>query len=123
MHLDVSLVILSGAGVYYLVKYNKILATITFSVLILTAVYSAFTNSSQVEPLIDEDELNCISVIQTFDEDAYAMSTHRVYSPWVIGYSGKKTIAPGLFEYDKWNFKQWKKFWFLIDDKETAKML
>src|SRR3989344_5591977 len=29
----------------------------------------------------------------------------------VLGYSGRKTIAPGLFEYNKWDVKQWQEFW------------
>ena len=39
------------------------------------------------------------------------MATHSYYSPWVLGYSGRKTIAPGLFEYNKWDVKQWQEFW------------
>ncbi len=30
-----------------------------------------------------------------------------------------KTIAPGLFEYNRWNLQQWQKFW--NSDSERAK--
>ena len=39
------------------------------------------------------------------------MATSSYYSPWILGYSKRKTIAPGLFDYDKWNYEQWIKFW------------
>ena len=29
------------------------------------------------------------------------MATHSNYAPWILGYSERKTIAPGLFEFNK----------------------
>jgi len=43
------------------------------------------------------------------------MATDSFYSPWVYGYSERKTIAPGLFEHNKWNKERWAAFWFSPD--------
>jgi len=46
------------------------------------------------------------------------MSTISHYSPWIYGYSGRRTIAPGLFQYDtKWSREEWDIFW-ATDDLE-----
>ena len=39
------------------------------------------------------------------------MTTSSIYSPWVLGYSNRKTIAPGLFDYNVHNKQQWNEFW------------
>ena len=39
------------------------------------------------------------------------MATSSSLSPWVLGYSGRETIAPGLFDLNKWDLEQWKRFW------------
>ena len=56
--------------------------------------------------------------MQNTENDAFVMATHSYYSPWVLGYSERKTIAPGLFEYNKWDVKQWREFW--SSDAEKA---
>ncbi|MBS3156696.1 hypothetical protein J4442_00805, partial [Candidatus Woesearchaeota archaeon] len=49
------------------------------------------------------------------------MATHKQYSPWVLGYSNRKTIAPGIFEENKWNLAKWNEFW--ASDAERAKIM
>jgi hypothetical protein len=39
------------------------------------------------------------------------MSTISYYSPWVLGYSERNTISPGLFDYDDQNVSEWNVFW------------
>jgi hypothetical protein len=123
IHLDIALLLLAGAGFYYLIKYSRSFGFIILTVLAITSIYSAYEESIESKPLITERELESISMIKSYDEDAYSMAITSYYSPWVIGYSGKKTIAPGLFEYNKWGRSEWRKFWSTKDPNTTAKML
>jgi len=123
LHLDIALVLLAGFGFYYLIRYNKFFGVLILVLLASSAFYVTYQVTAHTEPLIDEEELSYISELQKVNEDAYVMTIHNFYSPWVVGYSGKKTIAPGLFEYDKWNYTQWKKFWSNSDPEVTSEML
>ena len=70
----------------------------------------AYSFSSDLQPLISSQELTAIEWMQT-REEKYAMSLHKYYSPWIIGWSGHETIAPGLFDADQWNLHNWTQFW------------
>jgi hypothetical protein len=48
------------------------------------------------------------------------MATNKIYSPWVLGYSERKTIAPGLFDYNLHDEQEWISFWN-SEDKEEMK--
>ena len=70
------------------------------------------------KPLISQEELSEImSLSNLVKEDELVMATDSYYSPWVYGFSGRKTIAPGLFEYNKWNRDKWAAFWLSPDLK------
>ena len=114
---------LSGVGFYYLLKYNKKFGMIVLILLISSSFWSVYERSINAKLLVDEEELKIISELQHVEDDAYVMSVSSYYSPWLLGYSGKKVIAPGLFDYDKWNYSQWKIFWRLGDGERAVKML
>ena len=40
------------------------------------------------------------------------MVNYKINSPWIVWYTLKPTIAPLLFEYDKWWEKWWLKWWW-----------
>ena len=51
------------------------------------------------------------------------MATLSLYSPYVLGYSERKTIAPGIFEYNKHNKQEWIEFWTTTDIEEMKQFL
>ena len=50
------------------------------------------------------------------EEDAYVLTTTND-APWVLGWSGRRVIAPGLFEWDSFELDQWRDF---ISSKDPA---
>ncbi|KCZ70620.1 hypothetical protein ANME2D_02641 [Candidatus Methanoperedens nitroreducens] len=119
IHLDVAMIILASFGFYELIKFNKRIGTATLLILFLSSLLVMNQNISDTKPLISEKELDIIKQFNNIESDAYVMSTSSYYSPWVLGYSGRKTIAPGLFDHNRWNLEEWRKFWE-TDDKERA---
>ena len=71
----------------------------------------AFKESINSKPLIDNNELNSISLLQSTEQNAFVMSTSSYYSPWIQGWSQRKTIAPGMFDYDDHTKEEWITFW------------
>lgn len=118
IHLDIIVIILAGVGASYLV--GKLISTLTgkiaIGILLLGAGYILGMVVLNTQPLISNEELTEIkSLAKIAKEDEYVMATDSFYSPWIYGYSQRKTIAPGLFEYNKWDKKEWATFWFSPD--------
>jgi hypothetical protein len=114
--LDVVLIVLSGAGVYYGIvnvrAYAHWLRLGIVGMIFLSAFWTAYGFSSSLKPLLTEAQLDTVKSIANYTEpDSYVMATISYYSPWVLGYSGRKTIAPGLFDYNKWGLNEWAVFW------------
>ncbi|MDP2940114.1 MAG: glycosyltransferase family 39 protein [Candidatus Omnitrophota bacterium] len=109
--LDLVLIILASFGFSLLIENKKKLGILILVVLLLSAGILTFKEARDSKPLISEQELKIISYLNTTEENALVMATSSYYSPWVLGYSGRKTIAPGLFDYNKHNKGQWATFW------------
>lgn len=121
--LDISLIILSGLGLSILTDNKKKLGSIVLFILLLSLFYSSLIYSLNSRPLINNEELQAIQYLQNIPKDAYVMSTSSYYSPWLQGYSNRKTIAPGLFDYDIHNQAQWNEFWVSNDFNKTKSFL
>jgi len=118
IHLDIIVIILAGIGASYILGrlLPRLTGKMAISVLLIGAVYILGSVVLNTKPLIIKEELEEIKSFSTFvKEDEYVMATDSFYSPWIYGYSQRKTIAPGLFEYNKWNKKEWAAFWFSND--------
>jgi hypothetical protein len=57
------------------------------------------------------------------DTTATILSTHRYYTPWILGYSGKRTLAPGLLDDQIWDDATWRRFYFEADDATRCRMI
>jgi hypothetical protein len=123
IHLDVAMIILASLGFYELLKSNKIIGTAILSILLFSSMLVMNQNAGEAKPLIDGKELEVIKKLNNVEADAYVMSTSSYYSPWILGYSGRKTIAPGLFDYNKWDFEEWKTFWATGEKEKAVEML
>jgi hypothetical protein len=123
IHLDLFLIILAGAGFSILIQYRKKLGTIITIILLLSAGILVTQEALNTKPLINNEELETIHYLQNTEENSYAMATASLYSPYVLGYSGRKTIAPGLFEYNKHNKQEWINFWTTTDIEEIKQFL
>ena len=111
IHLDLIILIIISIGLLEILKDNRKIGVITILIIFGFLSYNVIGESLTIKPSITQQELSEIKELQETEENAYVMATHSYYSPWVLGYSGRKTIAPGLFEYNKWDVKQWQEFW------------
>ena len=117
--LDLIAVIIIAIGLLEIVKDDRKIGILSILIIFFFLSYNVFGEALTVKPLISEQELNEIKELQKTEDEAFVMVTHKNYSPWILGYSERKTIAPGLFEYNKWNLQQWQDFW--QSDSEKAK--
>ena len=123
IHLDIAMIILASIGIYEIFKLKNRFVTALLFILLLSSALVMYQNINDAKPLINENELNIIKNFNSLESNAYVMSTSSYYSPWILGYSGRKTIAPGLFDYDKWNFEEWETFMTTLEKEKAVEML
>jgi len=121
--LDAALIIMASVGFGVIIKHKKRLGSILLIALIISAGVLAFKESINTNPLIDSEELSLIQSLNKTEANAFVMSTDSYYSPWVLGYSNRRTIAPGLFDYDTNNYEEWYKFWTTNETDYTNQFL
>ena len=121
--LDIGLIIAAAIGFALLIQNKKRLGAIVTVVLLLSAGILTVQESLNATPLISEGELETIQHLHNTEENAYVMSTTSLYSPYVLGYSERKTIAPGLFAANKHEQPEWETFWTTKDIKEIKSFL
>ncbi|MBT7296703.1 hypothetical protein HN836_03525 [Candidatus Woesearchaeota archaeon] len=123
IHLDLFLIILAGVGFSTLIQYRKKIGALITIILLISAGVLVTQEALNTKPLINKEELETIKQLQNTEEGAYVMATASLYSPYVLGYSGRKTIAPGLFEYNQHNKAEWTNFWTTKDLEEIKQFL
>src|SRR3989344_4954908 len=111
INLDLIILIIISIGLLEILKDSRKIGVITILIIFGFLSYNVIGESLTIKPSITQQELSEIKELQETEPNAYVMATNSYYSPWVLGYSGRKTIAPGLFEYNKWDVKQWQEFW------------
>lgn len=123
IHLDIALIILSALGFSLIIENKKKLGIIILIAMLFSAGFVTLNEARNAKPFIEKEELFAIESLNSIESDAFVMATHSYYSPWVLGYSNRKTIAPGLFDYNKWNIEEWKVFWTTGDLNITKQLL
>lgn len=113
--LDLVLIIMASFGFSVLIKEKKKFGIVILLILLVSAGILIFKEAQNTFPLISEQDFLVIKQFQQTPLNSCAMSTSSSYSPWIIGYSERKTIAPGLFDYDLNNETQWIDFWQTTD--------
>jgi len=123
IHFDMAILIFASFGFSLLMKTNKRIGTIALILLVGSSAWMVYSKSSVAEPLISQSELKSIEYLKKTESNAFVISTSSHYSPWLLGYSNRKVIAPGLFEYDKWDIDEWKEFWNTDNSLKAVEML
>ncbi|MBM3234021.1 hypothetical protein FJZ19_02915 [Candidatus Pacearchaeota archaeon] len=111
IHLDLILVIFSAFGFSLIIEQKRKLGVLLLIILLLSGGILAYKEAINSKPLINSQELEAIKQLQNTPKNSFIMATDSYYSPWVLGYSERKTIAPGLFDYNQHNQAEWIKFW------------
>lgn len=125
--LDIAAVILAAAGIDYTLLHRKKLwrmASIAAGILLLvSAGLPTMTLANNVRPLISDKQMEGLEWIKENTEDnAYVLATSND-APWVLGWSGRRVIAPGLFEWDIHNKDEWFGFFRTKSPEDAKKFL
>ncbi|MEI6426366.1 MAG: hypothetical protein WCO66_03370 [Candidatus Absconditabacteria bacterium] len=71
---------------------------------LITGVGYILHITTTAQPLISPDEFTAIKTISTLTEsNAIIMTTHKNYTPWMMGRSQRDYINPGMADLDTWN--------------------
>lgn len=120
IHLDTALLILSGISINALIERKRKFGVVVLCILLLAGGILIVKESLSSRPLISEDGLRLIEKIgDVTEENAKIVVLSSEYSPWVLAYSNRETIAPGLFDANVWSEEEWNEFWN-TDDKDRT---
>ncbi len=123
IHLDIGLIILSSIGFSTIIQNKKKFGIILLIIMLFSAGFVILNEARNTTPLINENELQTIQYIQNTENNSFVMATSSIYSPWLLGYSNRKTIAPGLFDYNKQNQEEWIVFWTTDDINQIKQFM
>jgi len=120
---DIIMIILAAVGISYtLLNLKGAFRVVGMVVLLLVLASSGIItirDATQLEPLINTDQLAAIEWIEdNTEEDAFIIAS-SYDAPWVLGWSGRKVIAPGMFEWNEHNQQEWITF-FKTNDIDGA---
>lgn len=121
--LDLAFVIMAAFGASAVWNEKGNIGKAIILVLLLSASVLVVQESVNSRPLVTEAELATIQKLNMTEENASAMSTSKYYSPWILGYSQRRTIAPGLFDYDNHTLEEWKVFWAMENLTEMKEFM
>jgi len=102
--LDIFVIIMAGKILSYFWQQKH---KIYFWIIILLLIGLSFQYFSYVlkhnKPIISQNEFDVINSFAEFlPEDAILMTSHRNYTPRIMGYGGKDRISPGRSDLDMW---------------------
>lgn len=125
--LDIFLIILAGAGLNYGFlesrMVSKKLGIFAVIFLLISSSIVLLDQVSNTRPLIDDDELEAVKWLASNTEpNSYILAT-SYDAPWVLGWSNRRVIAPGLFEWNIYNKSEWIAFLKTKDIETTEDFL
>jgi len=123
IHFDMAMLIFAAYGFILLMRSNRAVGIAAFALLVGSSAWMVHVKADSAEPLISPSEMAAIEALKSTEADAVVVSTSSHYSPWLLGYSGRRVVAPGLFEYDRWSIDEWREFWSTANGSKAAEML
>ncbi|MDD3861708.1 MAG: hypothetical protein PHP74_02355 [Candidatus Gracilibacteria bacterium] len=92
----------------FLKKYSvlKYLAVIVFVLIILIATRFHYRTTY---PALNAEEQWALQTLIDKADTEYVMATNSYYAPWLYGFSGKTTLAPGIF-ISPWDIQKWNEY-------------
>jgi hypothetical protein len=124
IHLDVFLIVLAASAFSLMIANGKKLGTAILILMIVSSGYVTLRDALDAKSLVSKESLDLIKKIDSKTEgDAMIIVVSSEYSPWVLGYSNRRTIAPGLFSENKWSQLEWEAFWNSQSEEETKALM
>ena len=125
IHLDIILLMFVGLGFSLLIQEKKWLGVGVLALLFISSAYIITKESlSAKNQIITEEDLSVIKELSiTTEQNSMIISFSKEYSPWILAYSNRTIIAPGLFDENKWNESEWNTFWYGADEQKTIELM
>jgi hypothetical protein len=125
--LDLLLIILAGAGLNYgFLRSDMVHRHLGTAAVILLVISSGVVMAHQsldTRPLINDNQLEAIVWLsRNAEPDAYILAT-SYDAPWVLGWSERRVIAPGLFQWNVYEKAEWVEFLRTTDSEVAKKFL
>lgn len=118
--LDVAFIVLSGLGVSLVLDKKNYFSVIVLSLLLFSASFLIYSEAQKTESLISENTLSLIEKIsEVTPPESQVISISSEYSPYLLAWSNRTVIAPGLFDNNPWNNGEWDLFWSTESKEET----
>jgi len=125
--LDIACVILAALGIEQtLLRRNelpKAAAVMIVVSLIAVVVIPTVNGARNATSLLTEQQLETVEwMSENTEEDAYILAT-SYDAPWVLGWSERRIIAPGLFEWNVHDKEEWINFLETADPNVAEEFL
>jgi hypothetical protein len=123
---DLVLLLLTGSLVLPLkdLLWKEYLGRVVVVLVGLSLVYGVIGHVRDEGSWLSSAEISRIeSYCSSIPSEAYLMATDSVYAPWVAGFSCHRTIAPGMFEWNLWDYDEWKEFWRMSDLDRISELM
>ncbi len=125
--LDIVLIILASAGIYYAFLKSRdaprYIAVAAVCLLVFASGIITLKSAYTSKPLINEKQLNTVEWISSnTPPDSYVLAT-SYDAPWVLGWSNRRVLAPGMFEWDNSGKEKWLRFLATNDSSEAGNFL
>lgn len=124
--LDIALVILASYGVVSLLEnkhYNRHLRTACLAALLLTGLIIASKAALESKPLVSEGQLAAMEWIKGNTNSSAFVVAQSPDTPWVLGWSERRVIAPGFLDWSNWTKAEWFEFMGGTDLNKTVALL
>ncbi len=122
--LDVSLVIFAGVGLLVLADcrgYPKLAIIFAIVLLFIAGLSATFLHSLSSAPQVGEGQIKAAEWLSSAN-GSYVIA-ESFDTPHVLGWSGKKVIAPGFLDWNLWSKSEWFEFMGGSDLNNTIKLL
>ena len=125
IHLDIVLIIFAGLGANLVIQERKWIGLGVVGLLLIASAYSITQESLKSDnQFIKQEDIQLIEELgQITESNAIIMSFSSEYSPWILAYSNRTIIAPGLFDENKWDESEWKTFWTTNETQKTIRLM
>lgn len=113
--IQMSLLLIIYAGYLFSVWYEafakegKIARYTAIFILFIGIILGTVYHYRTTYPALNSEEQWALRVIIEKEDSEYAMVTSSYYAPWLYGFSGKKTLAPGIF-ISPWSSQIWMRY-------------
>lgn len=112
--------------VYILLRMPKIWWYLIIGIFFISQgyLYASHSYSFAGRHAISREEFDIVKNLDILlPHDATILSTHKYYTPWLLGYSNINTLAPWLLERQIWDETKWNDFYYTSDADTRCNMI